>query len=52
MADARFAGDEEVTLVVVNTPDRLYQFNAFESDERSPDAAGLNYEVQMMGAAP
>lgn len=43
---------EEATLVVVNTPKTLYQFNAFESTDESPDRRGLNYQVQIIGAVP
>lgn len=44
--------NEEVTLVVANTPNNLYLYNAFESTETSPDAIGLQYEVEINGAAP
>ncbi len=44
--------NEEVTLVVANTPNTLYLYNAFESTESSPDAIGLQYEVEINGAAP
>lgn len=46
------ASNEEVSLVMVNTPDTLYQYNAFESTASSPDVIGLNYEVQITGAMP
>jgi hypothetical protein len=43
---------EEATLVVVNTPTTLYQFNAFESTDESPELRGLDYQVQIIGAVP
>lgn len=43
---------DEATLIVVNTPTTLYQFNAFESTDDSPDRRGLDYQVQMIGAVP
>lgn len=46
------ASNEEVSLVVVNTPDTLYQYDAFRTSSSSPEAAGLNYQVQIIGAAP
>ncbi len=52
---ASISANEEVSLVVVNTPDNLIQFNAFTSNE-NPDTAldyiGLNYEVEIVGATP
>lgn len=47
---AMVASGEEASLVVVNTPDELYQFDAFQS--RAPEQTGLNYEVKIVGAAP
>jgi hypothetical protein len=46
------ASGEEASLVVVNTPDSLVQYDAFESTTNSPEVVGLNYQVQIMGAAP
>src|SRR5690606_41265402 len=43
---------EEASLVVANTPDTLYLYNAFESTATSPDSIGLQYEVEFSGAAP
>jgi len=43
---------EEASLVVVNTPDSLIQYDAFESGSNSPEIIGLNYQVQCTGAAP
>jgi len=47
---ATVGSGEEVSLVVVNTPDTLYIYNP----ERigSPENVGLNYEVQITGAVP
>jgi hypothetical protein len=47
---ATVASDEEASLVVVNTPDQLYQYDAFQTDPSSPESAGLNYRVQITGA--
>ncbi|WP_461422139.1 DUF6055 domain-containing protein [Ketobacter sp.] len=44
--------DEEVSLVVVNTPDTLYQYDAFRTSSSSPEAQGLNYQVRITGAVP
>lgn len=49
---ANIASGEELSLVVVNTPDNLIQFNAFESTETTDDAIGLRYDVQISGAQP
>lgn len=49
---ASIASGEEVSLVVANTPNNLYTYNAFESTSTSPDRIGLNYEVVMTGARP
>ncbi len=43
---------EEASLVVVNTPDSLIQYDAFESTANSPECVGLNYQVQITGAVP
>lgn len=43
---------EEASLVVVNTPDNLINYDAFSSTESSPECIGLNYEVDITGAAP
>lgn len=51
-ASAVIASNEEVSLVVANTPNNLYLFNAFESTETSSDSIGLQYEVELTGAAP
>jgi hypothetical protein len=47
---ATVGSDEEVSLVVVNTPDTLYQFDPQYIG--SPENVGLNYRVQIMGASP
>jgi len=44
--------NEEASLVVVNTPDNLIQYDAFNSTASSPESIGLNYQVQITGAAP
>jgi hypothetical protein len=41
---------EEASLVVVNTPSTLYQYDAFRAG--NPELVGLNYRVQITGAAP
>lgn len=46
------ASGEESSLVVTNTPNALYQYNAFESTSTSPESIGLNYQVQILGAKP
>jgi hypothetical protein len=51
-ASATVASNEEVSLVVANTPNNLYLFNAFESTETSSDSIGLQYEVELTGAVP
>jgi hypothetical protein len=43
---------EEASLVVTNTPNTLYTYNAFESTGDAPDLRGLNYQVQITGAQP
>jgi hypothetical protein len=50
VGQAKVATNEEVSLVVVNTPDKLYLFDP----ERvgSPENVGLNYTVKLSGAAP
>lgn len=47
---ATIGNDEEASLVVVNTPDTLYQYDPFQA--RSPETVGLNYRVQITGAVP
>lgn len=48
----RLASGEEASLVVTNTPDSLYLYNAFDSVDGNPEYAGLNYQVQIVGARP
>lgn len=48
----RLLAGEDATLVISNTPDTLYQFNAFQSTSDSADRRGLNYQVQIVGAQP
>ncbi len=48
----RLAAGEEASLVVTNTPDRLYFYDAFKSVDGSPEYVGLNYQVQIIGAKP
>jgi hypothetical protein len=50
MGKATVAANEEVSLVVVNTPDTLIQFDP--QTIRSPENIGLNYSVQLTGATP
>ena len=50
MGDAKVTMTDEVSLVVVNTPDKLYQFDP--QYVGSPENVGLNYQVQLTGAAP
>jgi hypothetical protein len=37
---------------VVNPPDTLYLYNAFDSEPGDPETAGLTYEVTLTGAVP
>jgi hypothetical protein len=46
------ASTEEATLVVTNTPNTLYQYDAFATTASSPESIGLNYQVQLTGATP
>jgi hypothetical protein len=46
------ASGEEASLVVANTPNTLYTYNAFESTGTAPELRGLNYQVQITGARP
>ncbi len=48
----QLASGEEASLVVTNTPDSLYLYNAFESTSTNPESIGLNYQVQILGARP
>lgn len=43
---------EEASLVVTNTPDTLYLYDAFSSTGDDPELRGLNYQVQIVGAEP
>jgi hypothetical protein len=47
---ATVGASDEVSLVVVNTPDTLIQFDP--QYIRSPENIGLNYSVQLTGATP
>jgi hypothetical protein len=47
---ATVASTDEASLVVVNTPDMLYQFDPQYIG--SPENVGLNYQVQITGATP
>jgi hypothetical protein len=49
---ATIASNEESSLVVVNTPDALIQYDAFSTTASSPESIGLNYQVQITGATP
>ncbi len=48
----QLASGEESSLVVTNTPNNVYLYNAFETTDTSPEAVGLNYQVQIIGARP
>jgi hypothetical protein len=50
VGEATIANGEEASLVVVNTPDTLYLFDP--QYVGSPENVGLNYQVQITGAAP
>jgi hypothetical protein len=50
MGQATIATGEEASLVVVNTPDMLYQFDP--QYVGSPENIGLNYSVQLTNATP
>lgn len=50
--EAMLQSDDDATLVVVNTPDTLYQYDAFESKPSSKEATGLDYRVRITGATP
>lgn len=49
---ATVASNQEASLVVVNTPDSLIQYDAFKSGSNSPECIGLNYQFQISGATP
>jgi hypothetical protein len=50
--EASVGADEEASLVVVNTPSTLYQYDAFNTTTSSPESIGLNYQVVLAGASP
>lgn len=50
MGQATLATGEEASLVVVNTPNQLYQYDPFKAG--APETTGLNYQVQLTGATP
>jgi hypothetical protein len=50
VGQATVASGEEASLVVVNTPDMLYQFDPQYIG--SPENVGLNYQAQITGATP
>jgi hypothetical protein len=52
VGEATVAAGEEVSLVVANTPDELIQYNAFETAAGDPELDGLDYQVELTGAAP
>ena len=47
MGQANVASGEEASLVVVNTPKMLYQYDAFNAG--APETTGLNWQVQITG---
>jgi hypothetical protein len=52
---ATIAGNEEASLVVVNTPDTLYMYDpqtVGAEPSSAPENTGLDYQVQITGAAP
>ncbi len=49
---ASVANGEEASLVVVNTPDSLIQYDALKSSSNSPEQTGLYYQVKITGATP
>ncbi|MBN1605632.1 MAG: hypothetical protein JW940_03325 [Polyangiaceae bacterium] len=52
---ATIGADEEASLVVVNTPDTLYMYDPSKigtSETSDPAGVGLDYQVQITGAAP
>lgn len=52
---ATVAPGEEVSLVVANTPDELYLYNPSDfgaAESSDPANTGLNYSVEITGAAP
>ncbi len=54
--NATVGSGEEASLVVANTPDKLYMYNPSNVGgtigSSSPAATGLNYEVKITGATP
>jgi hypothetical protein len=46
------ATNEEAILVIVNTPDNLYQYDAYAAQEGDKSVTGLNYRVNLQGAEP
>ncbi|MDH5676792.1 MAG: DUF6055 domain-containing protein [Myxococcales bacterium] len=52
VGQASVGSGEEASLVVVNTPNVLYQYDAFQTGAASPEAAGLDYQVRITGAVP
>lgn len=52
IGQANVGSNEEASLVVVNTPDSLIQYDAFKSSDSGADRTGLNYRVQIIGATP
>lgn len=52
LGQATVGNNEEASLVVVNTPNTLYLYDAFQSRATSPENIGLNYQVRITGAVP
>jgi hypothetical protein len=50
--EATVASSEEATLVIANTPDTLYLYDPSSIGASDPANAGLNYRLQLTGAAP
>lgn len=49
---AELSDNETAAIVVVNTPDTLYQYSAYRSAPGSQEKLGLNYEIWLDGAHP
>ncbi len=55
VGQATVAGNEEVSLVVANTPESLYMYNPSDfgaAETSDPANTGLNYSVEITGATP
>jgi hypothetical protein len=50
--EATVASGEEAILLIANTPDTLYLYDPSSIGASDPANAGLNYQLQLTGAAP